>query len=70
MTETATPTRRRPRQGEKTGKQTVYEPSPEQIAEVCRAIRAEWSDDEHERRQVAKPPSWQVPRSGADADSG
>lgn len=27
-----------------------YEPSPEQIAEACRAIQAIWSDDERLRR--------------------
>jgi hypothetical protein len=34
------------------------DPSPEEIAQACAAIRAEWSEEEHEQRCVVRRREW------------
>ena len=38
-----------------------YLPTPEEIAAACREIRAEWSEEEEERRRAKHVP-WAVPQ--------
>ena len=41
----------------------VYIPTPEQIAETCAAIRAQWSErEEHQRRAVPDVGAWTPPK--------
>jgi len=47
---------------EHTGNEPEFVPSPEQIEEACRQIRAEWSTRDWNRRdQRRKPVQWTVP---------
>jgi hypothetical protein len=38
-----------------------YTPTPQQIAEAAKEVRAEWSPEERERRRQHKPQQWEVP---------
>jgi hypothetical protein len=39
-----------------------HEPTPKEIADICRKIQAEWSDRERKRRAGEGPPKWRVPK--------
>lgn len=50
-----------------TGSEELFEnredPSPAQIKEACREIRAEWSENTRRNRIAQRPASWTVPRT-------
>jgi hypothetical protein len=58
-----------PRETRNTDLPRPYElPSPEQIRRRCAAIRAEWSEREHERRASVPRRPWAVPQSRVPID--